>query len=47
MDFIKEYNSVKEAILKYNNNTSIIEVLKGRRKTASGFKWKYKNEDIV
>ena len=42
-NFIKEYNSVKEAILKYNNNTSIIEVLKGRRKTASGFKWKYKN----
>lgn len=42
-NFIREFNSIKEAMIVHNNNASIIQVLKGRRKTASGFKWKYKN----
>ena len=41
-NFIREFNSIKEAMVIYNNNASIVQVLKGRRKTASGFKWKYK-----
>ena len=42
-EFIKEYPNSKSAIEEFNNNTSIILVLKGKRKTASGYKWKYKN----
>lgn len=39
-NFIKEWNSVVEATKIYSN---VSPVLKGKRKTAGGFIWKYKN----
>lgn len=41
--FIQEYNCIQDAVLKYNS-TNISEVLKGKRKTACGYIWRYKNE---
>ena len=44
-NFIKEWNSFKEYVTKTgDNNKNIITVCKGRRKTASGFIFKYKKE---
>jgi group I intron endonuclease len=45
-NFIEEYNSVTEAVLlnniKRNNLSNIADCCRGKRKTANGFKWKYK-----
>lgn len=40
--FIKTYQSLDEAESKYNNN-HISECCKGKRKTASGYIWRYGN----
>lgn len=40
-NFIKMWGSMKEAIREYKNS-HILDVCKGRRKSASGFIWKYK-----
>lgn len=42
-NFIKEFSSVKEAS-KQTLSTNISAVLKGKRKTAKGFIWRYKYE---
>jgi hypothetical protein len=48
--FLKLYNSLRDAANETNTDSaSIINVCKGRRKTAGGFIWKYKNsktEDV-
>jgi group I intron endonuclease len=45
-NFIEEYNSVTEAVLlnniNKNNLSNIADCCRGERKTANGFKWKYK-----
>lgn len=41
--FIKEWKSASEAARYYNNNHAIAAAGRGERKSASGFKWKYKN----
>lgn len=42
---IKEFYSIIDAQREINiNATHIIDVCKGRRKTAGGYKWKYKNK---
>ena len=44
-DFIDEYNSVIEADKKLHiNQSSIVKCCKGKRKTAGGFKWMYKED---
>lgn len=45
MVFITEYSSIKEATLATGNG-NIIGCCKGKRKTANGFIWKYKNEKL-
>ena len=40
-NFIKTWDSIRSALDVYKN-THIVDCLKGRRKTASGFVWKYK-----
>lgn len=40
---INKWNSASEAIRYYNNNHAITAAGRGERKSASGFKWKYKN----
>ncbi len=41
-ELLKEYNTVLEAV-KLFNNSNISSVLTGKRKSACGFIWKYKN----
>ena len=41
-NFIKEWNSIKEAEMFYGLSTgSISKVCKNKRKTTGGYKWKY------
>lgn len=42
--YIRTWNCMNDAIRFYNNNRHICEVCKGKRKTASGFIWKYKEQ---
>lgn len=44
--FYKKYNSITEASkeLNLNSHNNIINVLKGRSKSASGFMWKYEKD---
>lgn len=44
-NFIKEWNSVNDAIREYNNY-HISSVLNNKRKTASGYIWKWKENKI-
>ena len=48
-DFIKEFNSIKEAFdfLNIKRTPRIRECLEGKRDSIYGYKWKYKSEDIV
>ena len=39
MNFIREYNSISETGI-----VNVSQVCLGKRKTAAGFKWKYKND---
>ena len=41
--FIKTWNSIHDAMRVYNNS-HIVDVCKGKRKTASGYKWFYKED---
>jgi len=43
-NFIKTWNSINEAVRFYNGNTQICQCCKGKRKYASGYKWKYVDE---
>ncbi len=45
-NFIKEWNSISEAARNFGakNTGNICSVCKGKRKTAYGYKWKYKGE---
>lgn len=42
-NFIKKWNSIKEANIKYNNY-HISQCCSGKRKTAGGYIWKYANK---
>lgn len=44
-NYIEEFKSIKEAA-NGKNSSNIVECCKGRRKSAFGFIWKYKNEKI-
>ena len=47
MNFIASYDSIQEAALINNiDNGDIGKVCKGRRKTAGGYIWRYKKEEI-
>lgn len=41
MNFIKEWETISEAMLKYKN---VSAVLRGKRKSCGGYIWKYKNK---
>ena len=41
--FVKEWNSIQETI-RYYNNSHIFDVCKGKRNTASGYKWFYSED---
>lgn len=43
--FIKEWNSIFEAIEHYNAGGGISNCLQGKAKTCKGFIWKYKSDD--
>lgn len=47
--FVKEYKSIKEAGIKLNiNNTNNISACcRGKKKSAGGFKWAYKNPPLL
>lgn len=46
--FVREYKSIKEAETKTNiNNSNITTCCKGRRRSAGGFKWAYKNPPLL
>lgn len=46
--FIQQWESLREAARQLNISVGAIQnVCSGRAKTAGGFKWKYKNKDIV
>lgn len=40
-NFIKKWNSAKDAIIEYNNNNNIRNAARGGRSNASGYKWSY------
>ena len=43
---IDEFNSIREAERKTNiQHSSISKVCKGKKKSAGGYKWKYKKEE--
>lgn len=45
-DFINKYKSISEASRQTNtNHSNIIMCCKGQRKTAGGYKWRYKEEN--
>lgn len=43
-NYIKEWNSIKEVKKQFNiYDSNLIACCKGKRKTAGGYKWKYKD----
>lgn len=41
LEVLAVYSSIREAMRQNNNETHIVAVCKGHRKTAGGYKWKY------
>lgn len=47
-DFLENYNCIKEASIKYKiNNSNISQCCMNKRKTAGGYKWKYKDMEVM
>lgn len=45
-NYIKTWNSIKDAVRYYNDNTQICQCCKGKRNTSCGYKWEYADNDL-